>query len=65
MVAGPLFNFLLTIVVFAVLTVYYGVAASGHPRAKHMVLFIALAVLSALVAWFAWPADAAESRRRA
>jgi hypothetical protein len=45
----------LALVVFLALTVYYGVAATGHPRVKHMVLFIVLAALSAIVAWFAWP----------
>jgi hypothetical protein len=53
----------LALAVFVVLTIYFGVAATGHPRAKHMILFAALAVLSAIVAWFAWPA-AETSRRR-
>ncbi|MGI8550670.1 MAG: hypothetical protein ACR2PL_07765 [Dehalococcoidia bacterium] len=51
-------------VLFLALTVYYGVAATGHPRAKHMVLFIVLAACSALVAWFAAPGGMAQGQRR-
>lgn len=51
------------IILFAALTVYYAAAATGHPRVKHMILFIVLAVLSAIVAWFAWPSDSAARGR--
>lgn len=44
------------------LTVYYATGAPGHPRGKHMILFIALAVVSALVSWFAYPSGAARDR---
>ncbi len=54
----------LACIVFAVLTIYFGTAATGHPRVKHMILFIVLAVLSLLVAWFAWPAQDARNGRR-
>ena len=54
-------------VVFAVaclvLTVYWTVAATGHPRPKHMLLFFVLAVVGALVAWFAYPSGPESSRR--
>jgi hypothetical protein len=45
------------------LTVYFGVAAAGHPRAKHMLLFIVLAIVGALIAWFAYPAGPESARR--
>ncbi len=48
-------------ILFLLLTVYFGAFAAGHPRAKHMLLFIVLAVVSLLVAWFAYPK--AEARR--
>jgi hypothetical protein len=51
-------------IIFVVLTIYYGTAATGHPRVKHMILFGVLAVLSLLVAWFAWPAQDAPGQRR-
>lgn len=43
------------VVLFAALAVYYAAAADGHPRVKHMILFLGLTVISALVAWFALP----------
>jgi hypothetical protein len=52
-------------IVFIALTIYYAAAASGHPRVKHMVLFIALAVLSLIVAWFSMPGDTMQSGGRA
>lgn len=42
-------------IIFLLLTVYFGAMAAGHPRFKHMLLFVVLAVLSLLVAWFAFP----------
>jgi hypothetical protein len=52
-------------IVFIILTIYWGTAAPGHPRVKHMILFIVLAVLSLLVSWFAWPAEGTRGERRA
>ena len=49
-------------VVFAILIVYFSAFATAHPRVKHDVLFIVLALGSLLVAWFAWP-SASSSRR--
>ena len=46
-------------IVFLALTAYFGLAASEHPRIKHMVLFVILAGLSLLVAWFSYPKRAA------
>ncbi len=40
---------------FVLAAVYYATAANGHPRFKHVLLFIALAGLSALAAWFTLP----------
>jgi hypothetical protein len=54
---------ILLALIFLALTVYWAVAAPGHPRVKHMLLFIVLAVLSALVAWFAFPTGPEYSRR--
>lgn len=34
--------------IFLALTFYFGAAALGHPRFKHMLLFIVLAVASVL-----------------
>jgi uncharacterized membrane protein len=48
-------------IIFVLLTVYFGAFAAGHPRAKHMLLFIVLAVVSLLVAWFAYPKRAVRS----
>jgi len=45
--------------IFAALTVYFGAAAADHPRTKHMILFLALTVLSLLVVWFSYPKRAA------
>ncbi len=42
-------------VLFAALAVYYATAANGHPRVKHIILFVALAAISALIAWFSLP----------
>jgi hypothetical protein len=42
-------------VVFAVLIVYFTAFAAHHPRVKHDVLFVVLALGSLLIAWFAWP----------
>ena len=42
-------------VVFVILIVYFTAFASHHPRVKHDVLFIVLALGSLLLAWFAWP----------
>lgn len=47
-------------VVFVALTVYFAAAAPGHPHAKHMLLFIVLALASALVAWFSLPEGIAQ-----
>ena len=49
-------------VVFAILIVYFTAFAAHHPRIKHDVLLIVLALGSLLVAWFAWP-SASSSRR--
>jgi membrane-associated HD superfamily phosphohydrolase len=46
-------------VIFLVLTVYYGAEAAGHPHVKHMILFILLAIVGLLVAWFSYPKTAA------
>jgi hypothetical protein len=43
------------IVICLVIAAYYATAASGHPRIKHMLLFIGLAGASALYAWFTLP----------
>ncbi len=40
---------------FILAAVYYATAANGHPRVKHVLLFIGLAGLSALAAWFTLP----------
>ena len=40
---------------FAAVAAYFAVAADGHPRVKHVLLFAGLAVVSALVAWFTLP----------
>ena len=45
-------------IVFLVLTYYFGAAAAGHPRFKHMALFVVLALLSLLVSWYAYPETA-------
>lgn len=50
--------------VFAANVVYWTAFAPGHPHLKHDVLFVALAVASLLVAWFAWPPTRASTRRR-
>ncbi|MGI8857214.1 MAG: hypothetical protein ACR2JW_15830 [Thermomicrobiales bacterium] len=42
-------------VVFVILIVYFTAFAAHHPRVKHDVLFIVLALGSLLVTWFAWP----------
>ncbi len=41
--------------VFFAIALYYATAADGHPRFKHMLLFIGLAAVSALVSWFSFP----------
>jgi hypothetical protein len=41
--------------IFIGLTVYFGTAATDHPRVKHMILFAILAILSLLVVWFSYP----------
>jgi uncharacterized membrane protein YccC len=46
-------------VVFVILIVYFTAFASHHPRVKHDILFIVLALGSLLVAWFAWPSASA------
>ena len=46
-------------VVFAILIVYFSAFASHHPRVKHDVLFIVLALGSLLLTWFAWPSASA------
>jgi hypothetical protein len=48
-------------VLFAALAVYYATAANGHPRVKHIILFVALAAVSALIAWFSLPPRSASS----
>jgi membrane protease YdiL (CAAX protease family) len=42
-------------IVFALLMIYFGAAAAGHPRVKHVLLFLILAVASLLVVWFTFP----------
>lgn len=42
-------------IIFVALTVYFGAAATDHPRVKHMILFIVLAIVSLLVVWFSYP----------
>ena len=49
-------------VVFIALTLYYTVAATGHPRYKHMLLFVVLAVLSLIVGWFSLPEGTMQRR---
>ena len=49
--------------IFLALLVYFAAAAPGHPRIKHMLLFIVLAAASALVAWFSLPEGIAQSSR--
>jgi hypothetical protein len=46
-------------VIFAILVVYFTAFAAHHPRVKHDVLFIVLALGSLLIAWFAWPSASA------
>jgi hypothetical protein len=46
-------------ILFLALTYYFGAAAMGHPRIKHMILFLALGGLSLLVSWYAYPKSAA------
>jgi hypothetical protein len=46
-------------IIFLLLTVYFGVAAAGHPHVKHMILFVLLAAVSLLVSWYAYPKHAA------
>jgi hypothetical protein len=41
--------------IFAILMLYFGAAAAGHPRVKHVLLFLILAVASLLVVWFTFP----------
>ena len=43
------------VVLCFLIVVYYGTAAHGHPRVKHMILFLALAGAAALYAWFSLP----------
>ena len=50
-------------ILFLGLTVYYATAASGHPRLKHIILFIFLAAASALLAWFSLPEGVAQGGR--
>ena len=40
---------------FILAAVYFAAAADGHPRVKHVLLFIGLAVVSGLAAWFTLP----------
>ena len=47
--------------VFLALTIYYATAADGHPRVKHILLFIGLAAVSGLVSWFSFPKKGASS----
>ena len=44
-------------IVFAILIVYYSGFAPAHPRVKHDILFIVLALASLLLAWFSWPSS--------
>jgi uncharacterized membrane protein YccC len=46
-------------VVFVILIIYFTAFAAHHPRVKHDVLFIVLALGSLLIAWFAWPSTSA------
>ena len=46
---------LLLSLLFILAAVYYAAAADGHPRVKHVILFIGLAVVSGLAAWFTLP----------
>jgi hypothetical protein len=50
-------------ILFIGLTIYYGTAAPGHPHVKHMILFIVLAVASALLAWFSFPEGSSQGNR--
>jgi hypothetical protein len=43
------------VILCLVITAYYATAAPGHPRIKHMLLFLFLAGASALFAWFSLP----------
>ena len=45
----------LGVILCLLITAYYATAAHGHPRVKHMLLFLALAGASALYAWFSLP----------
>jgi hypothetical protein len=40
---------------FVLVALYFATAADGHPRVKHVLLFLGLAVVSALAAWFTLP----------
>jgi hypothetical protein len=51
----PVIAGIVAAVIFLCLTVYFGAAAAGHPRFKHMLLFVILAVLSLLLVWFSYP----------
>ncbi|HEY7270131.1 MAG TPA: hypothetical protein VH951_09915 [Dehalococcoidia bacterium] len=48
---------LLALVVCLALAAYYATAAHGHPRVKHILLFVGLAVISALFIWFTAPSN--------
>lgn len=49
--------------VFIALSIDFATTAAHAPRGKHLILFVAHAVVSALVAWFAYPAGPDASRR--
>ena len=40
---------------FVLVALYFATAADGHPRVKHVLLFLGLAVVSALAGWFTLP----------
>ena len=42
-------------IIFVALIVYYSGFAPAHPRVKHDILFIVLAIASLLLTWFSWP----------
>jgi hypothetical protein len=55
----PVITGIIAAIIFALLMVYFGAAAAGHPRVKHVLLFLILAVASLLVVWFTFPKKAA------
>jgi len=49
--------------VFLAASAYWAFAADGHPRVKHTLLFLGLAGVSALIAWFGLPEGVLQRQR--